>query len=174
MSEDPAAREPLVAPDLVAANRVWEEYAAARPDAVRACPDHTVEQFGDSVGLGDELLGLVLDGTKRATASLVAEYLEADEPLPRVGSHWVACDGSGVPRVVLRSTELRIGTFDEVDAAFARDEGEDDRTLASWQEGHRRYWLRTAAARGAAWSEQDEIVLERFAVVWPPEHADRD
>ncbi|WP_446740553.1 hypothetical protein [Ornithinimicrobium sp. CNJ-824] len=31
---------------------------------------------------------------------------------------------------------------------------------------------RTCAARGESWSEDQEIVLERFAVVWPPEHAD--
>lgn len=26
--------------------------------------------------------------------------------------------------------------------------------------------------RGATWSEGDEIVFERFSVVWPPEHSD--
>ncbi|MBI9113453.1 ASCH domain-containing protein [Sanguibacter suaedae] len=167
------SRTPPAPLDTDAAEAMWREYAAARPRAVAACRDRTVERFGDSAELADELLGLVLDGTKRATAELVAEFAHRDDPLPRVGSHWVVCDGAGAPRAVLRSTELRIGTFGSVDAAFAHDEGEDDRTLASWRVEHRRYWERTCAARGAVWSEDDEIVLERFSVVWPPEVADR-
>ena len=145
---------------------------AAHPDVVAAFPDHTVEHFGDSEELADELLGLVLAGGKRATSALVADFLAEGEPLPRVGSHWIACDGRGRPRIVIRSTELRIGTFDGVDAAYAADEGEGDLSLESWRREHRRYWTRSCAARGESWSQDQEIVLERFVVVWPPEHAD--
>lgn len=158
--------------DTDAAHLMWQAYAAARPERVAACADHTVEQFGDSPGLADTLLAAVLDGPKRATSELVAEFAARGDALPRVGSHWIACDGAGTPRVVLRSTELRIATFDEVDEAFAHDEGEDDRSLASWRTEHRRYFQRVCAARGAVWSETDEIVLERFAVVWPPDLSD--
>lgn len=158
--------------DRDAAAVMWQAYAKAHSEVVHAAPDYTVERFGDSDALADELLAYVLDGPKRATAALVDDFVAEGEPLPRVGSHWIACDGSGRPRVVIRSIELRIATFDDVDAAFAHDEGEDDRTLESWRANHRRYWERTCAARGATWSESDEIVLERFRVVWPPEHAD--
>jgi uncharacterized protein YhfF len=158
--------------DRAAAEVMWRAYVDAHPEAVAAADDWTVEYFGDSPALANELLALVLDGTKRATAALVVEFIAENEPLPRVGSHWIACDGAGAPRVVLRSTEFRLATFDQVDARFAFDEGEDDRTLATWREGHRRYWERTAAARGDTWSPEQEIVLERFTVVWPPEHRD--
>ncbi|WP_347876851.1 ASCH domain-containing protein [Microbacterium sp. BK668] len=77
-----------------------------------------------------------------------------------------------MPRLVIRSVELRLCVFNDVDAQFAFDEGEDDRSLESWRRNHRRYWERGAAARGATWLETDEIVLERFSVVWPPEFAD--
>lgn len=163
---------PLPEIDRAAAEAMWRAYADAHPETVAATQDWTVEYFGDSPTLADELLGLVLDGTKRATAALVVEFIAEGEALPRIGSHWIACDGAGVPRVVLRSTEFRLATFDEVDERFAFDEGEDDRTLATWREGHRRYWERTAAARGGTWSPEQQIVLERFTVVWPPEHRD--
>jgi uncharacterized protein YhfF len=165
-------RTTAVTPDAARAERMWRDYAAVHPAAVQACPEYTVEQFGDSARLADELLDLVVKGRKRATAELVAEFVARGQVLPRVGSHWMACDGTGIPRIVIRSIELRIGTFDEVDASFAFDEGEDDRSLQSWRAQHRRYWERTCAARGVTWSEDDEIVLERFAVVWPPELAD--
>lgn len=158
--------------DTVAAEAFWSAYAAAHPEAVRVCDEYTVERFGDSAELGDELLGLVLDGGKRATAELVDEYVHGGDPIPRPGSHWVVCDSTGAPRLVLRSVELRLGPFTSVDAAFAADEGEGDLSLECWREGHARYWTRTCAARGAVWSESDEIVFERFRVVWPPEHAD--
>lgn len=151
---------------------MWAAYAAAHPSAVAAGAEHTVERFGDSEQLSDELLEIVLSGRKRATSASVSEFVDEGEQLPRIGSHWIACDGRGVPRIIVRSTELRIGPFDSVDADFAADEGEDDGSVASWKTEHRRYWQRTAAARGATWSTSDEIVFERFAVVWPPEHAD--
>jgi uncharacterized protein YhfF len=158
--------------DTVAAEALWQQYVAAHPEAVAAGDEHVDDRIGDSRELSDDLLGVVLHGHKRATAELVAEFAARGEALPRIGAHWIACDGRGAPRLVLRTTELRIATFREVDADFAFDEGEDDRSLTSWRTQHRIYWERTCAARGAVWDEQDEIVLERFAVVWPPEHAD--
>lgn len=163
---------PALPPDHVAAERMWAAYRAAHPEAVAAAPEYTVEGFGDSARLADELLELVLSGRKRATSELVAEYVASGDGVPRIGSHWIACDGSGIPRIVIRSVELRVGPFGSADAAFAADEGEDDLSLESWRREHRKYWTRVSAARGATWSERDEIVFERFAVVWPPEHAD--
>ncbi|HCJ49589.1 MAG TPA: ASCH domain-containing protein [Microbacterium sp.] len=158
--------------DRPAADRMWEAYRAARPRAVTAGPDYTVEHFGDSARLADELLEIVLSGRKRATSELVDDFIARGDAMPRIGSHWIACDSTGAPRILIRSVELRVGAFDSVDAEFAAAEGEDDLSLESWQREHRRYWTRVAAARGAVWSEEDEIVFERFAVVWPPEHAD--
>ncbi|KUM38449.1 ASCH domain-containing protein [Arthrobacter sp. EPSL27] len=163
---------PVAPVDSFAADRMWAAYAAACPGAVAASPEYTVEHFGDSQRLANELLGLVLSGRKRATAELVADFIARGDQVPRIGSHWIACDGDGVPRIIIRSTELRIGPFTSADAAFARDEGEDDLSLDSWQREHRRYWTRVAAAGGREWSESDEIVFERFDVVWPPEYAD--
>ena len=77
-----------------------------------------------------------------------------------------------MPRAVLRTTELRIGPFSSVDARFAYDEGEGDRTLDSWIAGHRRYFDRVSAARGVTWNEDDEVVFERFQLIWPPEPSD--
>ncbi|MCZ2856952.1 ASCH domain-containing protein [Blastococcus sp. VKM Ac-2987] len=150
---------------------MWRTYAAAHPDAVGPGEKPAVERFGDTAALADELLGLVLHGPKRATAGLVLDFRDAAEPLPAIGGHWVACDGAGRPRCVLRSVELRIGPLASVDDAFAWDEGEGDRTRASWLEAHERYFRRTLTARGRTWSDDLEVVFERFRVVWPPEVA---
>ncbi|MDE3722880.1 ASCH domain-containing protein [Nocardiopsis sp. N85] len=159
--------------DRTAALRLWEEYRSARPALATDREPPSVERFGDHPALTDELLGLVLAGTKRATASLLIEFAAEGAPAPGIGGHWIACDSTGRPRAVLRTTGLRLGVFGDADEAFARDEGEDDLSLASWREGHRRYWTRLAPALGATWTEEHEIVFEHFSVVWPPEVADR-
>ena len=49
---------------------------------------------------------------------------------------------------------------------------DNPRSLADWLRGHRGYWQRVCRARGVEFSEDEEVVFERFRVVWPPEHAD--
>lgn len=158
--------------DIDAAERMWADYVAASRGSVRADDEHPVERFGDSRELADELIGLVLHGPKRATAGLVADFAAEGAPLPRIGGHWVACDGSGAPRAVLRTTELRLGPIGSVDDAFAWDEGEGDRSRGDWLRGHRTYWNRVCAARGEEFTDEHEIVFERFRVVWPSELSD--
>jgi len=159
---------PVSPVDRDAAAAMWADYRAAHPEVPLTDPAYTVDHFGDSARLCDELLEIVLSGQKRATAELLSAFDDAPEEVPVEGSHWVACDSSGTPRIVIRTTEVRIGPFTSADADFAAAEGEDDLTLASWQAGHRRYFERTAAGRGQVWTEEDPIVFERFAVVWPP------
>jgi uncharacterized protein YhfF len=149
---------------------MWADYLREHPEHRHDEPPS--DWFGDSAALSDELLGLVLHGPKRATAASVEEYLHTGEPLPRIGSHWVAHDGDGRPRAVIRSIELRIGPLDSVDAQFAWDEGEDDRSLESWLRHHRRYFQRLLPSIGLEFHEQMETMFERFRVVWPPEYAD--
>ncbi len=150
--------------------QMWADYRAAHPDV----PDGPVEadSFGDSPELADELLAFVTDGPKRATAGMVADFVAEGEPLPRIGSHWIACDGAGAPRVILQTIELRLGPLSSVDEQFAWDEGEYDRTLASWLDGHRRYFERRCDRLGLAFSDDIDVCFERFRVVWPPELAD--
>ena len=153
--------------DHDAAERMWRDYVAAHPERASVDDEHPVERFGDSAELADELIALVLHGPKRATAGPVADFAADGEPLPRIGGHWIACDGSGAPRAVLRTQELRIGPIDSVDDAFAFDEGEGDRSREDWLRSHRRYFTRTSAARGEQFTDEHEVVFERFAVVWP-------
>ena len=149
-----------------AVRALWQEYceaAAADPSSLVA-----VESFGDSADMADDLLALVLDGTKTATAGLVRDYQAAGEALPQPGGHWIALDGRGAPGCVLRTSEVRVGTLTSVDEAFARDEGEGDRTREWWLEAHRRFLHRQG--EGAAFDEEyDLVVFERFEVVWRSE-----
>lgn len=151
--------------DKQSSDALWSSYLVEHPEHADETPP--VERFGDSADLADELLQLVMHGPKRATAGAVVEFWHEREPLPRIGGHWVVADGSGLARVVLRTVELRLGPLRSVDAQFAWDEGEGDRTLESWLREHRAYFRRSCARFGVEFSDDLELVFERFTVAWP-------
>jgi uncharacterized protein YhfF len=128
----------------VSLSAVPEEYRTLRSFA-----------FGDSPALADELVDLVLKGVKTATCST------EDEPnTSKPGERWIVLDGQGEPRCVIESTEVTYRRYSEVDAAFAHDEGEGDRSLAYWREAHRRYF-----GRLGRFSEDMMLMCERFRLV---------
>lgn len=122
--------------------------------------------FGDNPELADELLVLVLAGTKTATAELVAVYEDAAEPVPVVGDLSIVLDGSGAPRALLRTTKVEVVPFSAVTAEHAWLEGEGDRSLATWRAEHERYWRRTMP-EGTSFSEDVLVVCERFTLLHP-------
>jgi len=153
-----------------ATDAYWQAFTAAA--GMNAAADHDVVAFGDSPGLADELLALVLAGTKRATASLLRDVTVGNEPMPRVGGHVIVLDGAGVPRCIWRTTDVMVNRLIAVDVAFAWDEGEGDRTRADWLDGHRRYFARQAEREGFVFNDDIQTVFERFTVVWPPDVVD--
>ncbi|MBL6456091.1 ASCH domain-containing protein [Belnapia sp. T6] len=111
--------------------------------------------FGDGPELADELLALVLAGRKTATCWAASQGL-----LTEIGKQMVALDGAGRPRAVIETIELTRRRFGQVDAAFAHDEGEGDRSLAYWRHAHRIYFTRLGQ-----FAEDMELWCERFRVV---------
>ena len=122
--------------------------------------------FGATPEHADELLALVLAGTKTGTASTVWEYEDSGEPMPVVGELSIILDGSAAPRAVIRTTALEVAPFDRVDAEHAYSEGEGDRTLEYWRSAHERYWRRhSTSPRGFA--SDMPVLCERFELIWP-------
>jgi uncharacterized protein YhfF len=123
--------------------------------------------------MADELADLVVNGPKRATAGVLRDFQQDGEAMPVVGGHVLVVDGRGRPRCIWRTTEVTVKPLIEVDASFAWDEGEGDRTLPDWLDGHRRFFRRQAERQGWQFNDRVETVFERFEVVWPPEVANR-
>lgn len=121
--------------------------------------------FGATPEHADELLGLVLAGTKTATASALWDYEAEGEELPAVGTLSIVTDSAGVPRALLAVTRVRTVPFDEVDEAHAHAEGEQDRTLASWREIHERFFSEHAS-HDRGFAPDMPVVLEEFEVLY--------
>jgi uncharacterized protein YhfF len=79
----------------------------------------------------------------------------------------VVLGGDGRPICVIRTTEVRVKPLREADAAFAWDEGEGDRSLEWWRRAHDAYFTRRCRELGVSFSEELEVVFERFELVWP-------
>ena len=145
----------------------WQQYLVTLPEEH---PHHqaayTAWYFGDSPQLADELLTFVLSGAKTATASSAWEYQGDVEPMPQVGDLSVILNGDEIPKCIIETTEIRILAFNEVDAQFAADEGEGDRSLAYWRDAHQRYFKRVLSAIGRTFEDTMPVVCERFRLIY--------
>jgi uncharacterized protein YhfF/GNAT superfamily N-acetyltransferase len=143
----------------------WRDFCRA----VRLPPEtpYQVWHFGDSPELAHKLVELVLNGPKRATAALGWSVDRAPETGPVDDGYSVVTEFDGTPRAVIRTTMFERRRFDAVDAQFAWDEGEGDRTLADWRAGHQAYFSRECAALCRPFDDEAPVVLERFELLYP-------
>ncbi len=124
--------------------------------------------FGATPEQADELLELVLAGTKTATASALWDFEAEGERLPEPGTLSILLDGRGHPRALIETTDVELVPFDEVDEEHAFVEGEGDRSLAHWREVHRRFFTEHAA-HDRGFQPDMPVLLERFRVVYQAE-----
>ncbi|MEU8069302.1 MULTISPECIES: ASCH domain-containing protein [unclassified Micromonospora] len=104
---------------------------------------------------------LVLSGVKTATAGLVREYDEEGEELETVGERQVLVDDDDRFVAVIEVTGVGVVRFADVPWDFARAEGEGDRSIEEWREGHAAYWAR----QGTPVTDDTAVVCLRFRLV---------
>jgi len=118
-------------------------------------------ELGTPGELRARLNGLVLAGTKRATAGLLSEYDEEGEELEHVGEHLALLDDDGNRVGTVEVTSLEFHPFIEVPWDFADAEGEGSTDLEDWRAGHRRFWERV----GTPVDDDTPIACLRFVLV---------
>jgi uncharacterized protein YhfF len=146
----------------------WRSYLDSLPEEhpARGRPMPSAWGFGIGPEMADELGRLVVEGTKTATCSSLWEMEHDGEPVPCPGDPSIILDGRNNPLCIIETTEVEVKPFDSVDDRFAYDEGEGDRSLATWRAVHWRFFSRTLAAIGRAPDGAMPVVCERFRVVW--------
>lgn len=110
------------------------------------------------------LLGLVLEGKKRATSSSLWAYEIEGEAVPKVGDRYVITYWDGTPGCVIETTNVRIIPYADMTYEIARLEGEDD-TLESWQKTHQQFFTEEGKELGYIFSENMPVVFEEFKVI---------
>jgi uncharacterized protein YhfF len=134
---------------------------------VSSLPDELPETwaFGATAEQAQHLLDLVLAGTKTATASSLWDYEASGDAVPLEGELSIILDGTGTPRAVIETTDVRIVSFDHVGADHAYLEGEGDRTLEHWRGVHENFW-REHSENPRGFDVHMPVVCETFRVLY--------
>ena len=149
-----------------AVNKFWLGFLNANPHMPRDTA-FQVWYFGNSSEMAHDLAELVIAGTKTATASLNETNVRQPENAPIENGYSVVTDFEGVPKCIIRTTEIGHVRFAEVGARFAYDEGEEDKTLESWRRIHIDYFSKEAAQLGFEFTENSIVCCERFELLFP-------
>ena len=144
----------------------WRQFLRDSGQGTSGLAPYPTDSFGDNPELADELGGLVVAGVKTATCSALWEWEAPGFSPPAAGDRTIILDGTGEPLCIIETTAIEIRPFEGVDAAFACDEGEDDRTLASWRREHWKYFSRVLPKIGRQPVPDMPLVCERFRLVY--------
>lgn len=147
--------------------RIWAEYLASiGEDRNSTSKKYTSWYFCDNKEDADELAELVLQGTKRATASLYLFYEAENQDIPKVGDLSIIIDWDGIARCIIRTKKVDIVPYKDVTEEFAATEGEGDKSLEYWRRAHWGYFSREIKALGKEPYEGMLVVCEEFEVVF--------
>ena len=113
----------------------------------------------------DELIELVAEGRKRATAHLDLEFYLNSIARRNAGDYWVVLDSINMPKYLVQITDVATTPFNEVLLSFAEREGEGDYSLEYWQKVHREYFQAQCEVWGKDWSESLNTVCEGFELL---------
>jgi uncharacterized protein YhfF len=145
----------------------WQKFLSTLPgDSPYHAKTYVAEGWGDSPAMADKLGALIVQGAKTATCSAVWEWEAEGNPIPQAGLITIALDGRGEPLCIVEAVEMTVRKYNEVDADFAREEGEGDLSLNYWREEHRNFFSRVLPKIGKEFSEDMPLVCERFRVIY--------
>jgi uncharacterized protein YhfF len=144
----------------------WSAFLASQPsNSPYDKKTYVAEAFGDGPALADELGQLVAGGVKTGTCSALWEWEAEGSPIPEVGLISIVLNGAGKPICIIETTEVTRLPYDEVDADFARAEGEGDLSLNYWRAAHKNFFSRTLPKIGREFSTDMPLVCERFKLI---------
>jgi len=145
----------------------WQSFLSTLPsDSPYHTRTYSEGGYGNSPELMNKLIQLVLEGKKTATCGSLWEWEAEGNPVPKVGDVWIELDGKDIPVCITETVEVTIRKYNEVDADFARAEGEGDLTLEYWRQAHRNFFSRTLPKIGKEFSEEMPLVCERFKLIY--------
>jgi len=113
----------------------------------------------------NELLDLVLQGRKKATASSLAAFRLEGVKVPEVGDFNILTDWHGTPKCVTRVTKVTILPYQDMTFDICRREGEDE-CLQTWQNNHQKFFQAEGKALGYIFEANMPVVFEDFEVVF--------
>lgn len=166
--DDPRTADQLL--DLVLAGRKTATASALRDyvEEARALARAEGDGMGDEGdGAGDGGDGIGGQHGGDGSGDLLVDT-DLDLALPSPDLLSIVLDGSGHPRALIRTTDVRVVRFADVPAEHARREGEGAGSLEHWRRVHREAFRRSSPTQEPV-DDDTMVVLERFEVLVPAE-----
>ncbi len=125
-------------------------------------------EFGFPGPLRDRLVAAVLQGSKTATSSLLADWERDDEPLPFVGELQTVVDSDDAPVATIEIVAVEVTRLGSVDDRVAQAEGESYSTAAGWRAEHERFWTEEVLSdwgdNAPVLDDDTQVVVQWFRV----------
>ena len=121
--------------------------------------------FGSLETETNMLADLVLKGDKRATTSAFWCYDGNPDGAPKLGELSIITYYDGKPACIIETTRINKIPFKYVDAAFARTEGEGDKSLGYWRKVHKKAFSSELKRYGLSFSSRMLVLYEEFRVI---------
>ena len=119
-------------------------------------------EFGNPGESRSNLISLILDGNKRATAgTLEWDYVAEGEPIEFVGEQLAVLDNENRQVATIEVTRVEVKSFEEVPDEFALAEAEGDLSGDDFRASHLNFWSKL----GLKIKAETEIVLVYFDLV---------
>jgi len=143
----------------------WEKFLKFNGNDKAISRFYEVFHFTMDKDSANELAELVLQGKKRATASLYWSYEPHDE-LPKENNLSIVTNWDGLPLCIIETTKVDIIPYNKVSNEFAAMEGEGDCSLEYWQKVHWDSFSQTCRDIGKIPENNMLIVCEQFKVIY--------
>lgn len=140
-----------------------DRFLQSNPDIKRE--DVETWHFGNEEKMAKELGKLVLAGKKTATSSDYSMY-ENENELPKVNTYHLITDFFGKAICVIRTKDVEIIPFNEMDKRHAEKEGEGDLSFEYWHKVHVDFFQKEREQVGMEFEEDMLVVFETFEVVF--------
>jgi len=148
-----------------ALEQFWNDFVRSHP-SLQVQRYYEAFRFGNTEQAANECADLVLSGVKTATSSLLWTFEQEKKPLMQVGDYSIVIDWNHHPVCIIQTTQVNIVPFKDIDAQFAYDYWEGDRTLAWWKQNVWDYYVQECAQLGRPATKEMPLVCERFRVVY--------
>lgn len=147
------------------ANNMWGDYLKNHlEDAFHDPPK--VYHFCDNQVDANECVNLVKKGVKKATSNSLLGLQYRNETLPKIGDYAVVTNWEREAQCIIETTKVRLKPFFSIDEAYARLEGEGDKSLDYWKNTHWDYYTRELEAFGRVPRDSMIIVCQEFEKVF--------
>ena len=151
--------------DNASARNMWGDYLDNHLEDAFAEAPKTVH-FCDNEKDANECAKLVKKGIKKTTSHSLLGLQYRKEPLPKVGDFTVVTNWEGKAQCIVRTIGVKFKPFFSIDEAYAKLEGEGDKSLEYWKKTHWEHYERELEPFNRVPRDSMIIVCEEFEKVF--------